>query len=104
MLDVLSPLTPDPLLQQMHLIHKGRFTPQEIETYRQLVFNNVTHGLRIVLEALDGLDLEIDPELQVHDLVPPFSRPQRSLIFQNTGICGHGTRRARSTRWGAVPN
>ena len=49
----------------MRLIHKVRFTPQELETYRQLVFNNITHGLRSVLEALDGLELKLDPEFQV---------------------------------------
>ena len=49
----------------MRLIHKVPFTAQEVETYRQLVFNNITHGLRAVLEALDDLDLKVAKENEV---------------------------------------
>jgi guanine nucleotide-binding protein subunit alpha len=43
----------------MRLIHKVPFSTQEIETYRQLVFNNLTYGLRYVLEAMDEMELEV---------------------------------------------
>jgi len=45
--------------QQMRLIHKVPFSPQEIENYRQLVFNNLTYGLRYVLEAMEDMELEV---------------------------------------------
>jgi guanine nucleotide-binding protein subunit alpha, other len=51
--------------QQMRLIHKVPFTAQEIETYRQLVFNNITHGLQVVLEAMEDLELKVTEENQV---------------------------------------
>ncbi|KAF8508763.1 heterotrimeric G protein alpha subunit 4 [Gautieria morchelliformis] len=54
------------ILKQMRLIHKVPFTPQEIETYRQLVFNNITHGLQIVLEAMEDLELKVAEENQAH--------------------------------------
>lgn len=43
----------------MRLIHKVPFSPQEIENYRQLVFNNLTFGLRYVLEAMEDMELEV---------------------------------------------
>lgn len=46
----------------MRLIHKVPFTPQEIELYRQLVFNNMTYGMRYVLEAMDEMELELSDD------------------------------------------
>jgi hypothetical protein len=46
-------------IQQMRLIHKVPFSSQEIENYRQLVFNNLTFGLRYVLEAMEDMELEV---------------------------------------------
>ena len=58
----------------MRLIHRVHFTPQEIESYRQLVFNNVVHGLVSVLEAMRRFDLRLLPENTVCALVrPPMS-------------------------------
>jgi guanine nucleotide-binding protein subunit alpha len=47
------------VLKQMRLIHKVPFSTQEIENYRQLVFNNLTFGLRYVLEAMEDMELEV---------------------------------------------
>lgn len=49
----------------MRLIHKVPFTSQEVEFYRQLVFNNITHGFRTVLEAMDDFELKVADENQV---------------------------------------
>lgn len=57
----------------MRLIHKVPFTPQEVEFYRQLVFNNITQGLRTVLEAMQDLELEVEDENQV-SIQPDFHR------------------------------
>jgi guanine nucleotide-binding protein subunit alpha, other len=43
----------------MRLIHRVPFSPHEIETYRQLVFNNLTHGLKYVLDAMEDMDLKV---------------------------------------------
>lgn len=79
----------------MRLIHKVPFTAQEVETYRQLVFNNITHGLRIVFEALDDLELKVADgnqvrrsEMSLHEFSP------RST----SGVCGAGYGCSRSTR------
>jgi len=50
------------VLKQMRLIHKLPFSNHEIETFRQIVFDNVVHGLRYVLEAMDEMEIKVSPE------------------------------------------
>lgn len=49
-------------MQQMRLIHKVPFSPQEVETYRQLTFDNLTRGLKYVLDAMEDMDLKVSEE------------------------------------------
>ena len=46
----------------MRLIHRVPFSSQEIENYRQLVFNNLTHGLNTLLEAMEDMNLEVSDD------------------------------------------
>jgi guanine nucleotide-binding protein subunit alpha, other len=46
----------------MRLIHRVPFSPHEIESYRQLVFNNLTHGLKYVLDAMEDMDLKVSED------------------------------------------
>ena len=50
----------------MRLIHKVPFTPEEIESYRQLVFNNLTHGIKYVLDAMENMELKVSEENMPH--------------------------------------
>ncbi|KAI0761646.1 heterotrimeric G protein alpha subunit 4 [Trametes elegans] len=50
------------ILKQMRLIHRVPFSSQEIESYRQLVFNNLTHGLSNVIDAMEDMELEVADE------------------------------------------
>lgn len=65
---LLRPLTLSLILsyQQMRLIHKIPFTPVEVESFRQLVFNNLTHGLKYLLDAMEDMGLEVQPENVEH--------------------------------------
>ncbi|KZV79870.1 heterotrimeric G protein alpha subunit 4 [Exidia glandulosa HHB12029] len=47
------------ILKQMKIIHGVGFEKTEIEQYRQLVFGNITHGFRNLLDALEGFDLKV---------------------------------------------
>ncbi|KAG6915633.1 hypothetical protein DXG01_010634 [Tephrocybe rancida] len=47
------------ILKQMRLIHKLPFTPQEIEQFRQLVFDNLTRGMKYLLEAMEDMELKV---------------------------------------------
>lgn len=46
-------------IQQMRLIHEVNFSAQEVEFYRQLVFANVTQGMKQLLDALEDMDLKL---------------------------------------------
>ena len=48
----------------MRLIHRVPFSTQEIESYRQLVFNNLTHGLHSVINAMEDMELNVSEENQ----------------------------------------
>ncbi|KAF9229787.1 guanine nucleotide binding protein, alpha subunit [Gyrodon lividus] len=72
------------VLKQMRLIHRVPFSPDEIENYRQLVFNNLTTGMNYVFEAMEDMALEVAEETlphvelvkNAHDIQPyqPFPR------------------------------
>jgi hypothetical protein len=54
----------------MRLIHKVPFSTHEIETYRHLVFNNLTHGMKYILDAMEDMELKILEENIPHvDLI-----------------------------------
>ncbi len=46
----------------MRLIHKVPFSPQEIESYRQLTFDNLTGGLKCILDAMDDMGLKVSED------------------------------------------
>jgi len=50
----------------MRLIHKVPFSPSEIEHYRQLIFDNLTRGLRYVLDAMEEMDLKVEEQNNPH--------------------------------------
>ncbi|KAL0950556.1 hypothetical protein HGRIS_007360 [Hohenbuehelia grisea] len=49
-------------VKQMRVIHHVPFTHQEVETYRQLIFGNLTVGLKYVFEAMQDMDLKVSEE------------------------------------------
>lgn len=54
----------------MRLIHQKPFSPQEIEGFRQRVFNNLTRGMYDLLEAMQDMELALPEHLVPHaDLI-----------------------------------
>ena len=60
-------------LQQMRLIHKVGFTPEEIESYRQLVFGNLLNGMRLILESMPLFELSVEEPNQVRVNSPAYT-------------------------------
>ncbi|KAH7925703.1 guanine nucleotide binding protein, alpha subunit [Leucogyrophana mollusca] len=54
------------ILKQMRLIHRVPFSPGEIESYRQLVFNNLTTGMTYIFEAMEDMELVVAEENLPH--------------------------------------
>lgn len=43
----------------MRLIHKVPFSAQEVEQFRQLAFENLTRGMKYVIDAMGDMDLKV---------------------------------------------
>lgn len=58
----------------MRVIHGVTFSPSEIEHFRQIIFENITRGLRTVLDAMGDMDIAADetnlPYIEMLDAVP----------------------------------
>lgn len=46
----------------MRVIHEMPFSPSEVEHHRQVIFDNLTRGLRDVLEAMREMELVLRSE------------------------------------------
>ncbi|KAL0950557.1 hypothetical protein HGRIS_007361 [Hohenbuehelia grisea] len=46
------------VLKQMRIIHEVPFQPHELEHYRQIIFNNLLHGMGLILDAMVDMALE----------------------------------------------
>jgi guanine nucleotide-binding protein subunit alpha len=46
----------------MRLIHRIPFAAHEIESYRQLIFENLTRGLKYLLDAMEDMELKVSAE------------------------------------------
>lgn len=49
----------------MRVIHNDKFSQQEIEVYRQLVFSNIVRGLLMLVDALPAMQLQLSPTNEV---------------------------------------
>ncbi|KAG6890507.1 hypothetical protein C0995_007706 [Termitomyces sp. Mi166 len=86
-------------VKQMRLIHKLPFSPQEIESFRQLVFENLTRGMKYLLDAMEDMELKVAEENIPHvDLIEnapdlrdsepfpmPYFEPLKSL-WEDTNV------------------
>ncbi len=52
------------ILKQMRLVHHTPFSSHEIESYRQLIFLNLTHGLKCVIDEMANMGLRVAPEIR----------------------------------------
>ena len=50
------------ILKQMRSALGDPYTPEEIESYRQIIFRNIVQGLRSVLDYMADLQLEVSEE------------------------------------------
>lgn len=65
------------VLKQMRVIHRISFTPEEIESYRQLIFRNLTRGLDLVIDEMENTGLEVSPELRDLIYFPRYAQDVR---------------------------
>jgi len=87
------------ILKQMRLIHTLPFTPTEIESYRQLIFGNLTHGLKYVTDGMEDLELKVNeeniphlqllesaPDIRDHEPYPTEYREALRALWRDPGV------------------
>lgn len=83
----------------MRLIHRIPFGPSEIEQYRQLIFENITRGLRCVLDAMVDMELAVSsenlayvdlindaPDLRDGEPFPPEYEPALRALWEDPNV------------------
>ncbi|TKA51663.1 Guanine nucleotide-binding protein subunit alpha, partial [Friedmanniomyces simplex] len=50
------------ILKQMKLIHEGGYSRDERESFREIIFSNTVQSMRVILEAMESLELPLDDQ------------------------------------------
>ena len=69
------------VLKQMKLIYASGFSKAEREDCRSIIFSNLVHAFKVILEAMDEFDIALEnPQNQVRGLT------LGSAMVANTGV------------------
>ncbi|KAG0058839.1 guanine nucleotide-binding protein subunit alpha [Linnemannia elongata] len=47
------------ILKQMKLIHEGSYSKEEREAFKEIIFSNTVQSMRVILEAMDNMELPL---------------------------------------------
>ncbi|KAG0317430.1 guanine nucleotide-binding protein subunit alpha, partial [Podila horticola] len=47
------------ILKQMKLIHDGGYSKEEREAFKEIIFSNTVQSMRVILEAMDKMELPL---------------------------------------------
>ncbi|CAI2170950.1 7173_t:CDS:2 [Funneliformis geosporum] len=50
------------ILKQMKLIHDGGYSPEERESFKEIIFSNTVQSMRVILEAMDVMGISLKSE------------------------------------------
>ena len=48
------------ILKQMKLIHEGSYSRDERESFKEIIYSNTVQSMRVILEAMESLELPLD--------------------------------------------
>ncbi|KAI5305217.1 hypothetical protein KEM56_004976 [Ascosphaera pollenicola] len=65
------------ILKQMKLIHEGCYSREERESFKEIIFSNTVQSMRVILEAMDGLDLPLADQRSEYHVQTIFMQPQQ---------------------------
>lgn len=46
----------------MKLIHDGGYSPEERESFKEIIFSNTVQSMRVILEAMDNMGIQLRNE------------------------------------------
>lgn len=77
----------------MKLIHDGGYTPEERESFKEVIFSNTIQSMRVTLEAMQALGVPFhNPENEIHRRLVLEAPPQVDYL-------GHELVEAIATLW-----
>lgn len=63
------------ILKQMKLIHEGSYSRDERESFKEIIFSNTVQSMRVILEAMEGLDIPLDDQRAEYYVQTIFMQP-----------------------------
>lgn len=59
----------------MKLIHEGSYSRDEQESFKEIIFSNTVQSMRVILEAMESLDLPLDDQRAEYHVQTIFIQP-----------------------------
>lgn len=63
------------ILKQMKLIHEGSYSPEERESFKEIIYSNTVQSMRVILEAMESLELPLDDQRTEYHVQTIFMQP-----------------------------
>ncbi|KAI5206154.1 G-protein alpha subunit [Aureobasidium subglaciale] len=63
------------ILKQMKLIHEGGYSRDERESFKEIIFSNTVQSMRVILEAMESLELPLDDARAEYHVQTIFMQP-----------------------------
>lgn len=63
------------ILKQMKLIHEGGYSRDECESFKEIIFSNTVQSMRVILEAMESLELPLDDQRAEYHVQTIFMQP-----------------------------
>ncbi|KAI4151025.1 MAG: hypothetical protein LQ340_003737 [Diploschistes diacapsis] len=63
------------ILKQMKLIHEGSYSRDEKDSFKEIIFSNTVQSMRVILEAMETLELPLDDQRAEYHVQTIFMQP-----------------------------
>jgi guanine nucleotide-binding protein G(i) subunit alpha len=63
------------ILKQMKLIHEGSYSKDEKDSFKEIIFSNTVQSMRVILEAMDTLELPLEDQRNEYHVQTIFMQP-----------------------------
>lgn len=63
------------ILKQMKLIHEGGYSRDERESFKEIIFSNTVQSMRVILEAMESLELPLEDQRMEYHVQTIFMQP-----------------------------
>ena len=61
----------------MKLIHEGGYSRDERESFKEIIYSNTVQSMRVILEAMESLELPLDDAKAEYHVQTIFMQPQQ---------------------------